>query len=138
MPDDAPPLLTDLLVAQSLEASLTVRQLSVSVAWYRDVVGFTVEREYRREERLIAVALRAGAVELLLVQDDGAKGLDRAKGEGFSLQITAATDIDQLAAQVTARGGVLETAPITMAGKRAFRLRDPDGFRFTIASPREA
>ena len=55
-----------------------------------------------------------------------------------TVQITSATDIDRLAAQITARGGVLETAPFTMAGKRAFRLRDPDGFRFTIASPREA
>jgi uncharacterized glyoxalase superfamily protein PhnB len=128
----------DVLVAQSLEASLTVRDLSASVAWYRDVVGFSVAREYRRDEKLMAIALRAGSVELLLVQDDGAKGLDRLKGEGMSLQITATHDIDELAAQIKARGGVLDTEPMTMAGKRAFRLRDPDGFRFAISSPREA
>ena len=128
---------TNLLVARSLEASLTVSDLSASAAWYRHVVGFTVAREYRRDERLIAIALRAGSVELLLVQDDGSKGQGRAKGEGFSLQITTEQDIDELAARVKVRGGVLETEPITLAGKRAFRLRDPDGFRFTLSSPRE-
>ena len=130
--------LADGLVARSLEASLTVSDLSTSVAWYRDVVGFAVAREYRRDERLFAVAMRAGSVELLLVQDDGARGADRVRGEGFSLQITTAQDIDALAARVESCGGALETAPMTVAGKRAFRLRDPDGFRFTISSPREA
>ena len=138
MPNDAPAPSADLLIGRSLEASLTVRDLSASVAWYRDVVGFTVAREYRRDERLIAVALQAGGVELLLVQDDGAKGVDRAKGEGCSLQVTTTQDIDALAARITARGGVLATEPITVAGRRGFRLRDPDGFRFTISSPREA
>ena len=137
MPHDAPAPAPDLLVARSLEASLTVRDQSGSVAWYRAVVGFTVAREYRREGSLIAVAVQAGAVELLLVQDDGAKGADRVKGDGFSLQVTTAQDIDALAARITARGGALETGPITLAGKRAVRLRDPDGFRLTIASPRE-
>ena len=125
LPDDAPARPDDALAARSLEASLTVRDLSTSVSWYRDVVGF-------------AVALRAGGVELLLVRDDGAKGSDRAKGDGFSLQITTAQDIDDLAARIRARGGVLETEPATIAGRRAFRLRDPDGFRLAIAAPREA
>jgi lactoylglutathione lyase len=138
MPDDAPAPPTDALVAQSLEASLTVRDLPASVAWYRDVLGFTLDREYRRDGRLLAVALRAGAVQLLLGQDDGARGPDRVKGEGFSLQVTTAQDVDEIAARIRARGGELETEPADVWGKRAFRLRDPDGFRFTISSPRGA
>jgi len=138
MPDDAPAPPTDALVAQSLEASLTVRDLPASVAWYRDVLGFTLDREYRRDGRLLAVALRAGAVQFLLGQDDGARGPDRVKGEGFSLQVTTAQDVDEIAARIRARGGELETEPADVWGKRAFRLRDPDGFRFTISSPRGA
>jgi predicted enzyme related to lactoylglutathione lyase len=138
MSNNPPALATDRLVALSLEASLTVSDVAASVAWYCGVVGFTVAREYRRDGRLAAVALQAGGVELLLVQDDGAKGQDRAKGEGFSLQVTTAQDIDGLAARITARGGALETEPFALAGKRAFRLRDPDGFRLTVSSPREA
>jgi uncharacterized glyoxalase superfamily protein PhnB len=136
-PAGAAELPSDALVAQSLDASLTVRDLAASVAWYRDIVGFTVDREYRREGRLLAVAVRAGAVRLLLGQDDGAKGLDRAKGEGFSLRLTTTQSIDALATRIRARGGTLESEPFDAWGARAFRIRDPDGFRSTISSPAE-
>lgn len=48
-----------------------------------------------------------------------------------------AQSIDDLAARIKGRGGVLDAEPFSLAGKRAFRLRDPDGFRFTVSSPRE-
>ena len=127
---------SDAFVALSSEVSLTTRDLPASVAWYRDVIGFTVDREHKREERLIAVSLRAGPVRLLLTQDDGSRGLDRAKGEGFSVQFTTAQDIDAIAARIKGRGVVLATEPFDAFGVRAFRLRDPDGFRLTISSPR--
>ena len=123
-------------VAQSLDASLTVRDLATSLAWYRDVLGFTVDREHRRDDTLIAVSLRAGSARILLGQDDGAKGLDRAKGEGFSLRFTTSQDIDALASGIKERGGALESEPMEAWGMRAFRLRDPDGFRFTISTER--
>jgi predicted enzyme related to lactoylglutathione lyase len=123
------------LHAQSLWASLTVRDLATSLAWYRDVVGFAVEREHRRDDRLTAVSLKAGDVRILLGQDDGAKGLDRPKGEGHSLQIMTSGDIDAIAARIKERGGVLESEPVdTPWGARVFRMKDPDGFRFAISS----
>jgi len=67
----------------SLSPSLTVNDLEKSLAWYQDVVGFTVDRKHERDGKLRAVSLRAGAVRLLIGQDDGAKGWDRVKGEGF-------------------------------------------------------
>lgn len=121
-------------VAESLQASLTVDDLAASVAWYRDVVGFTVDREHRRDERLFAVSLSAGTARILLTQDDGTRGADRVKGAGFSLMLTTTQSIDDLAAGIQARGGVLELPPTDMRGMRAFRIQDPDGFRFTIAS----
>ena len=137
IPTDAPPA-GERLVAQSLEAALTVRDLATSVAWYRDVLGFAVDREFRREDRLFAVRVRAGDVRLLLSQDTGAHGTGRVKGEGFSLQITTTADIDALAAQVEARGGTLVTPPADVGGARRFRVQDPDGFRFAIAGPGSA
>jgi len=125
------------LVAQSLEASLTVADVRRSVAWYRDVLLFTVDREFERDGRLFAVSLRAGAIRILLTQDDGAKGADRAKGAGFSLQITTAQDIDALASNAKRAGAVLDTEPADAWGARVFRLRDPDGFRLVFSSPRE-
>ena len=123
------------LIAQSLDAALTVRDLEASVTWYTGTLGFVVDRRHERGERLIAVSLRAGAVRLLLSQDDGAKGLDRSKGEGLSLQITTTQDIDAIAARIKSRGWALDTEPVTAPhGLRVFRLRDPDGFRFTISA----
>jgi uncharacterized glyoxalase superfamily protein PhnB len=124
------------LQASALAASLTVRDIQASLAWYRDVLGFTVARTFEREGTLRAVSLRAGAVQILIGQDDGAKGSDRAKGEGFSLQLTTAQDVDELARRIRAQGGTLDTEPADMWGARAFRLRDPDGFKFTISSER--
>jgi uncharacterized glyoxalase superfamily protein PhnB len=123
------------LRASNLSASLTVNDLEKSLAWYQDVVGFAVDRKHEREGKLMAVSLQAGNVRLLITQDDGAKGADRVKGEGFSLMITTDENIDELATAIKARGGTLTMEPTdTPWGARAFRLNDPDGFRFVISS----
>jgi len=133
----APRAASEPLHGRALSASLTVKDLRGSVAWYRDVLRFEVDREHEREGRLIAVSLRAGDVRILLGQDDGAKGLDRVKGGGFSLQITTPQDIDEIARRVREAGGTIDTEPVdTPWGVRMFRFRDPDGFRFTISSER--
>jgi uncharacterized glyoxalase superfamily protein PhnB len=124
------------LLAQSLEASLTTADVVRSRDWYRDVLGFEVDREFRRDGNLFAVSMRAGSIRILVTQDNGAKGADRVKGEGFSLQITTAQDIDALAAAAKRAGAVLDTEPMDAWGVRVFRLRDPDGFRLVISSPR--
>jgi hypothetical protein len=84
----------------------------------------------------MAVSLKAGVVRILLSQDDGAKGLDRARGEGFSLMITTAQDVDALAKGIKDRGGVLASEPAEMHGARGFRLVDLDGFKLTISAVR--
>ena len=114
-----------------------MRDIQASLAWYRDVLGFAVEREMAAEGKLRSVALSAGAVRLLLNQDDGVKGIDRAKGAGFSLLITTSQDVDAIAARIRTSGDYLVTEPADMPwGARAFRVRDPDGFLFAISSPR--
>src|SRR4051812_42818949 len=108
-------------IARTLGASLTVRNLQKSLAWYGDVVGFTVDRKYERDGELKAVALKAGNVLLLISQDDGAKARDRVKGEGFSLQITTDQNIDEIANRIKELGGTLESEPADMPwGPRMF------------------
>jgi catechol 2,3-dioxygenase-like lactoylglutathione lyase family enzyme len=132
LPVDAPgPFL-----ATALAASLTVKDLPASIAWYRDVLGFTVMRTFDRGGPMFAASLKAGTVAVLLTQDDGSKGLDRARGEGFSLQFTSEQNIDELAKGFVERGGVIESGPIDLMGARAFRFVDPNGFKFSISSPR--
>jgi uncharacterized glyoxalase superfamily protein PhnB len=125
--------------AREMTASLTVKDLQKSVAWYRDLLGFTVDREIERDGKLRGVALKAGAIRILLNQDDGARGFDRVKGEGFSLQFITSQSVDDIANRIKSHGGSLETEPADMPwGVRAFRVRDPDGFKFAISSERKA
>jgi uncharacterized glyoxalase superfamily protein PhnB len=123
------------LNGRSLSASLTVKDLEKSLAWYRDVLGFSLDRKYEREGRLQGVALQAGDVRILLNQDDFKKGTDRVKGEGFSFMITTDQDVDQIAQRIRDAGGTLATEPADMPwGARVFRLRDLDGFGLAISS----
>jgi uncharacterized glyoxalase superfamily protein PhnB len=96
------------LVGKSLQASLTVKDLQKSVTWYVDVVGFTADRRIERDGTLRAVAVSAGDVRIILNQDDGAKGWDRIEPKDMPW------------------------------GVRIFRVRDPDGFRWTISAPHAA
>jgi uncharacterized glyoxalase superfamily protein PhnB len=126
----------DLLNATGLTVSITVKELDRSLAWYRDALGFRPEREYERDGKRTGVVLTAGAVRILLNLDDGARGWDRTKGEGISLTINVASGVDDVAERVKAYGATLDTEPADMPwGARAFRVRDPDGFRLAISSP---
>ena len=122
--------------AKELGASITVADLQKSMAWYRDVIGFEVQQQHERDGVVRAVALKAGDVRILLNQEDGARGWDRVKGEGMSLQFTMAGGVDELAAKIKAAGGTIDSEPADMPwGMRMFRLKDPDGFKFVFSAP---
>ena len=113
--------------------SITVKDIHKSTAWYRDVVGFGVERALEREGQLVLVWLKAGEVRLSLNQDDGAKGWDRIKGLGFSINIWTTENIDAIANGIKAGGGTLDSEPVDAPwGARFFRLTDPDGFKLAV------
>jgi len=127
--------MSDHALEARLSNSLTVDDLQESLRWYRDVLGFQVVQTMEHEGELRAAMLRAGDAGLLINQDDGAKGMDRVKGQGFRLHLSTSQDIDQVAANVRARGGTLASEPADMPwGVRAFNLVDPDGFLLTISS----
>ena len=100
--------------ADRLQASLTVKDVQASLTWYRDVVGFTVDQMYDREGQLRSVSLKAGDVRILINQDDGKRGWDRVKGEGFSFMLTTGQSIDGIAQRIRGNGGSLETEPADM------------------------
>jgi uncharacterized glyoxalase superfamily protein PhnB len=113
--------------------SITVKDVQKSAAWYRDVVGFGIERSMERDGKLILVSLKAGEVRISLNQDDGAKGWDRIKGLGFSINIWTTEDIDAIANRIKSNGGILASEPVDAPwGARFFRLTDPDGFKLAV------
>ena len=123
------------LRARSLSAGLTVDDIQKSIAWYRDVLGFHVDEEWRQNGELLGASLIAGSARLYLGQDDWAKGRDRQKGEGVRLHLATGQSIDEIAARAKAAGGRLDLEPHdTDWGTRAFGITDPNGYKMTISS----
>lgn len=128
--------MTDPALEARLSNSLTVDDIQESLRWYRDVLGFQVVQTMEHEGELRAVMLRAGDAGLLINQDDGAKGWDRTKGEGFSLHFTTNQDVDQIAAGIRERGGELVSGPEDKPwGARVFELQDPTGYKLFVTTP---
>lgn len=116
--------------------ALTVRDIHKSLAFYQDVLGFTPKDRWDEGGDLRGVELVAGAVTLMLSQDDFTKGKDRVKGVGHRLWCMTTQDVDSLAGQVRARGGTIDEGPTSDWGMRFFTITDPDGFRLTFAHER--
>lgn len=118
---------------RSMAASFTVNDLERSIAWYRDVLGFTVGERWEGGGALQGIQMKAGSCDLMLNQDDFALGRDRPKGAGCRLWVATAQDIDALAARIKAAGWRLDREPSeTPWGDWAFAVTDPDGFKLTF------
>ena len=115
--------------------SYTVSDLAKSTAWYRDVLGFAVEEEWKDHAgKVTGVSLKAGDVSFMIGQDDWKKGRDRNKGEGFRIFCMTKSNVDELAKKIEAKGGRLDHPPTDQPwGVRDISLTDPDGFKITIA-----
>jgi lactoylglutathione lyase len=113
---------------------LTVNDIQKSLAWYRDVLGFTVGERWESNGVLQGVELNAGGVMFMIGQDDWKKGRDRVKGVGVRLYCTTDQDIDRVAAKIKAQGGTLAQEPKDQPwGTRDLAVDDPDGYKITIA-----
>lgn len=120
---------------RSAGPSFTVSDIEKSLAFYRDVLGFTLKERWEQDGVLHGVEMVAGSVTFWLGQDDWKKGRDRAKGQGFRMYCGTSQDVDVLAERIKAAGGTLTEEPTSRPwGGRDFALLDPDGFAITIAS----
>jgi uncharacterized glyoxalase superfamily protein PhnB len=107
--------------------------LTRSIAWYRDVLRFTPGERWETDGKFRGIQMKAGLCDLMLAQDDFAKGRDRAKGEGVRLWMSTAQDIDAIAADIKAGGVALDYEPReTPWGDYAFAITDPDGYKITF------
>jgi lactoylglutathione lyase len=124
------------LTVRAVVLSLTAKDLSKSIAWYRDVLGFTVDYQRDQDGKPTSAGIRSGCSTIHLNQDDGGRGWDRVKGEGFSITFDTAQDVDAIAARIKARGAPLVMEPADMPwGVRMLRVTDPDGYRLGVWRP---
>jgi len=124
--------------ATNLGCSITCKDLEASIRFYRDAVGFAVDRTFENEGKVVAASIAAGDCRIVLNQDDGKLGWDRIKGQGFYLQVNVAgaADVDAAAARIKAAGGTLLGEPADRPwGVRMFQFRDLDGFKLGVSTP---
>ena len=116
----------------SIAVGLTVNDVQKSIAWYRDVLGFTVGDLWKNGDVVFGAELKSGAININVTQDDWKLGRDRVKGQGVRMYIMTDSKIDQYAAAIKKRGGTLEQDPTDGWGMRVFGIIDPDGFKLTF------
>ena len=122
---------------RSIMPTFSVNDLELSLAWYRDGLGFFVGNRWEEGGRLRGVTLKAGTCEFGLSQDDFTKGRDRAKGIGFRLWCSTTQDIDALAARLRSFGGTIAEEPGDRWDVYSFTAQDPDGFKITITRAKD-
>jgi catechol 2,3-dioxygenase-like lactoylglutathione lyase family enzyme len=110
---------------------LLVSDLERSLAWYRDILGFVVDEELRRDGAVVAAQLKAGKVRFLLEQDPD-PAADRPRGNSIRLYCATRQDVNKLAVAIQERGGRIEEAPDDVHGGRDFSILDPDGYAISI------
>jgi uncharacterized glyoxalase superfamily protein PhnB len=121
---------------RDLSVGLTVNDLAKSIHFYAEGLGFFIEEEWKDDDVLRGVRLRAGRCELNLSQDDFAKGENRVKGVGLRIWLSTIQNLDELAARAKKAGLTLDHEPKEMPwGQRAMALTDPDGFQVSIGNP---
>jgi predicted lactoylglutathione lyase len=122
---------------RSVTPTFTVNDLQVSLAWYRDGLGFFVAERWEDGGELKGVMLKAGSSELGLSQDDFSKGRGRAKGVGFRLWCNTTQDVDVIAQRLRDFGGTITEEPAERWDAYGFTAQDPDGFKITITRAKD-
>ncbi len=119
---------------RQITPGLTVNDLTRSIGFYTEGLGFVIQDRWEEDGKLAGVGLKAGSAELVLTQDDFKKGRDRVKGVGQRLWFYTTQDLDDLATRAKASGIVLDQEPSDMPwGARIFMLTDPDGFKLSFS-----
>jgi uncharacterized glyoxalase superfamily protein PhnB len=124
------------LNATSISLAVTANDFEKSLAWYQNVLGFSVQLPYVRDGVTFGAAIVCGETRISLNQDDGKKGVNRVKGQGCHFYFNTAQDIDAVAAHAKAAGAEIREGPSDKPwGVRSFSTADPDGFLITVQKP---
>jgi uncharacterized glyoxalase superfamily protein PhnB len=122
------------LQSSGIGLAVTANDLDKSLAWYENVLGFSVAYPYERDGKRVGAAIVSGNARISLNQDDGKKGLNRVKGQGCHFYFNTEQDVDAVAAHAKAAGADISEGPSDKPwGVRSFSTTDPDGFLITVS-----
>ena len=119
-----------------MSPAFIVRDVSASVAFYRDKLGFRVKIMHGDPPEF--AILRRDGCELVVKRGDtptGVRNRQQVRGDWFyDAMVTAAApeDVDDFYRAMVAAGAPAPEAPHTEDGMRVFALTDPDGYRLFV------
>lgn len=114
---------------------LTVQDIAVSIAFYRDRLGFDVVDEARAASGLFWCRLSRDGASLMLQQADEAEdGPAEGRGRGVALYFVC-DDADAMYAEFTARGLAVESPTKAYYGMNQLHVPEPDGYVVCFESP---
>lgn len=119
----------------SVTPGFTANDAAASMQWYCDVLGFSIAEKWEIDGVSYGGRVQREQVSINIGQDDWKMGRDRAKGTASRMYIMTGPGIDDYAAAIKARGGVLDGDVVQDWGVRAFSINDPDGFKLTFMTP---
>jgi uncharacterized glyoxalase superfamily protein PhnB len=122
---------------ESVTPNLLVRDVAKSLAYYRDVLGFTIGETVPDKEPFVFVWLKHGDVSVFL-NDINAAARDYPAAASLPQGGTAAlffiiTDVDGYHAKVAPKTKVIMPLKTQFYGLREFAVSDPDGHIITFA-----
>ena len=121
----------------SVTPNLLVRDVSKSLSFYRDVLGFTMGETVPEKEPFVFVWMKHGDVSVFL-NDINAAAHDYPAAARLPQGGTAAlffilTDVDGYHARVAPKATVIMPLKTQFYGMREFAVTDPDGHIITFA-----
>jgi catechol 2,3-dioxygenase-like lactoylglutathione lyase family enzyme len=121
----------------SVTPNLLVRDIARSVAFYRDVLGFTVKQTVPDSAPFVFVWMERDGVPVFLndpkaVEHDFPGAISRPAG-GTATLFFAVSGVDDLQEQVARQATILMPLKTQFYGMREFAIEDPDGHILTFA-----
>jgi len=122
---------------ESVTPNLLVRDVAKSLAFYRDILGFTIGETVPDKEPFVFVWMKHGDVSVFL-NDINAAAHDYPAAASLPQGGTAAlffiiTDVDGYHAKVAPKTKVIMPLKTQFYGLREFAVTDPDGHIITFA-----
>lgn len=125
------------MAIRDLAPLLNVEDLSRSLAFYRDALGFELIEEYEVDGESLWAALQSGSAKLMLHQTPLADSQERVRRESYADLVLYLYVEDASAVHESLRAKGLEVGELEQedVGLVEFYLRDPDGYELGIGSP---
>lgn len=127
------------MIVETIKPLLNVADIEVSLAFWRDLIGFEVTTRFEHEGRLAFANLRSGEVEVMLNARGGDPAGRKARPHYTEAVIyLGVPSVHALVADLRAKGFAAPEPERQDYGLDEVVVRDPDGYEIAFTSPAPA